>query len=133
MIKVLRLTIASNNPYDNVEILDQSEQDHLDIPNIFEDAQVAFKCKSGIFILPDYKVYMIQLKKYAPKPQGTRFKRILLNSELNFSDCYHITPDKYEKYGVPQVFRVDEQFVFWCKSDGVIIVPDFQIIYIRIQ
>lgn len=132
MIKVLRITLNSNNPYDNVEILDQSEQDNLGIPNIFEDAQVAFRCKMGIFFFPDYKVRMIQLKKYASKPLGTKFKRILLDDELNFSECYRITPDQYEKYGVPQVFRPDEQFVFWCKSDGIIIVPDFQIIYIRV-
>lgn len=132
MIKVLRITLSSNNPYDNVEILDRSEQDTLGIHNIFEDAQVVFKCKTGTFMLPDYKIRMIQLKKYAPKPLGRKFKRILLDDELNFSDIYQITSDQYDKYGIPQVFRSDEQFVFWCKSDGIIIVPDFQIIYIRV-
>lgn len=132
MIKVLRVTISSNNPYDNVEVLNKNEQANLGIPNIFEDAQVVFKCKMGLFILPDYKISMIQLKKYATKPRGNRYKRILLSDELNFSDIYHITPDQYDKYGIPQVFRPDEQFVFWCKSDGIIIVPDFQIIYIRV-
>jgi len=132
MIKALRITLSSNNPYDNVEILDQSEQEALGIYNVFEDAQVAFKCKMGTFVLPDYKIRMVQFKKYAPKPRGGKFKRILLDDELNFSDCYHITPEKYGKYGIPQIFRPDEQFVFWCKSDGIIIVPDFQIIYIKV-
>lgn len=127
MIKALRVTLTGNLPYEKVEILNAQEQANLPFPNIFEDAQFVFRCKQGIFTLPDYNVRVIQLRTGKLAVPGATFvKRILLQDDLNYQNCYIIDSKDYARFGIPQIFREYEQLAFTCK-DGVFIISDFQV------
>ena len=56
MIKVLRVTLANNVPYEAPTMFLASMGDSFPdgVPNIFEDAQVVLVCKDGRFVLPDF-------------------------------------------------------------------------------
>jgi len=132
MIEVLRITLGYNSTYERVQILNREEQTALGIPDLFEEAQIVLKDKSGTYILPDYKIQAIQYCRHCPPVRDLPMvKRIALMGDLLYQDCYIIPPELYGKYGIPQIFRGDEQFVFCCK-DGIIIVPDYSINIVQV-
>lgn len=127
MIKALRITISGGAPHENAILYTREEQQGL-VPDLFEDSQVVFDSKMGRFVLPDYNIILIHLRR-APvtPPQGAfRVKRINLVYDLIYQDCYVVTPDLYAAAGVPQIFRENEQLVFM-NREGVFIAPDFQV------
>jgi len=135
MIKALRITIEGNIPYEKVEIFNYESGENLGIPDIFEDAQLAFRCKPhGTFVLPDYCVKLVQIhnRRMRAPDVSFRVKRILISDDLNYQDCYIVPTYKYAAVGAPQIFREDEQLVFICK-DGLFIAPDFQVQYIHVS
>jgi hypothetical protein len=130
MVKALRITLGGNIPYENVKIYDA---DDMPFPNLFEDSQFAFTCKHGAFILPDYNVVVIQLRRgrVSPPIGALKVKRILLSDDLTYQDCYVIDKTRFADYGIPQLFREDEQLAFICK-DGLFICPDFQVSVVQV-
>ena len=135
MIEALRITVAGGVPYEKVTIYNHQEQMELGIPDLFEDSQIVFTCKDGTFIIPDYKVVLIQLNRSRP-PAVTRdldfVKRLLLDEDLNYADCYVVPQRKYDSYGIPMVFKEFEQISFFNK-EGCFILPDYSISCVRFK
>lgn len=135
MIKALRITLDGNVVYQNVEIYNYDSGMSLGIPDIFEDSQLAMRCKPhGVFVLPDYSVKLVQIHNHRMRaPEGSfRVKRILISGDLNYQDCYIVNSTNYSNVGAPQIFRDYEQLVFICK-DGLFVTPDFQVQYIHVR
>ena len=131
MIKALRITIAGNIPYQNVEIYRNDKQSGF--PDFFEDYQIAFRCKDGTFVLSDYQISIIQLCKgrvSIPKA-SKRVKRVLISGEMSYEDCYVIEQSEHMANGIPQIFRPYEQFAFITK-DGLFVAPDFQVLMVQL-
>lgn len=135
MIKALRMTLSGGIPHERVTIYSHYlDNGYTPAPNLFEDAQLVFTCKSGKFVVPDYAVILIQMhnKTRVTPPEGAvRVKRIILSEDLNFPDAYIIPQHCYGKYGVPQIFREYEQMTFLTK-DGLYITTDFQVQLIQL-
>lgn len=130
---VQRISIDSSSiTYQNAEILDKSEWGS-DVPDLFEDSQIVFRCDKKTFVLPDYNIYLIQIRGGRVNvPAGARrVSRILVAGDLNYSDCYLVSPDMYDSLGVPQIFRPYEQFVWICK-DGLFVTVDFNVVYVTL-
>lgn len=132
MIKAIRVTLSGNVPYEGVKIYPYDSEGPSDLINIFEDSQLAFECKDGKFVLPDYQVIVAQLRKgRVPVPSGS-FKviRIRLHDDISYNDCSIVPKEQWTKLGVPQLFRDFEQLVFICK-EGLFVTSDFNVRDIR--
>lgn len=127
----LRITISSGVTYDHITLYDRDEWQNMDIPNLFEDEQIVFTHRDGTFVLPDYNVCQIQLAKgkVIPPRDSIMVKRILLQEDLNYPNCYLLEEKHYEQYGIPRLFTPFLQFAWICK-DGLFIAPDYQIVYV---
>ena len=134
MIKALRITLSGNIPYERVSIYDYHESANMPFPNFFEDSQLVFTCKHGTFMLPDYNVITIQLKRgrITPPVGAYRIKRVVLSEDVTYQDCYIVDQGHWHSYGISQVFRDDEQLAFICK-DGLFICPDFQVQALQVE
>lgn len=134
MIKALRITLSGNIPYQDVTIYDYQDQANMSYPDLFEDSQLVFTCKQGTFVLPDYKVVNVHLRRGRITPPGgaLKVKRILLADNLNYQHCSIVDSQHWAGLGVSQIFRYDEQLVFICK-DGLFVCPDFQVRNIQLS
>lgn len=134
MIKAIRITLSGNIPYEHVTIYDYNESSHMPFPNLFEDSQLVFSCKHGTFMLPDYNVVVVQLKrgKVNPPLDAYKVKRVVLSYDMVYQDCYIVDQARWGRYGIPQLFRTDEQLAFICK-DGLFICPDFQVQCLQVE
>ena len=133
MIKALRVTVAGDTPYENVTIYDRhDDQSSLGVPDWFEDAQMVITCKDGVFVLPDYNVITIHMKKGRMRPpEGSiRVKWIMLSFDVGYGDCHIVPKDKWEGLGIPQFFRDFEQLVFIAR-EGLFITSDYNVRLIR--
>jgi hypothetical protein len=132
MIEALRITLGYNATYEHAKIYNRAEQSAMGLPDLFEEAQVAFTVKEGTYILPDYKIQLVQLCRHCPTTRDLPMvKRIMLMGDLVYQDCFIIEPDQYHKYNIPNIFSNDEQFVFCCK-DGVFVLPDYSVNIIQV-
>lgn len=134
MIKAVRITIAGNVPYEKVKIYPYNQTQPYGLINIFEDSQLAFECKDGKFVLPDYQVIMVQLRKGKVAVPSGSFKvvRIRLSGDISYNDCYVVPKSEWYKLDIPMIFRDFEQLVFTCK-EGLFITSDFNVQDIRYQ
>lgn len=130
MIKAHRITLDGNIPLEDASILTEGDLENSGILPYFEDAQIVIRNKDGTFVLPQYKIVLIQLntstKKIQP-PRARRVKRIMIKGNLAFSPACVVNPGEHNSVGVPSIFRTYEQFVFAC-NDGLFITTDFNVI-----
>jgi len=129
MIRVLRLTIDSDKPEENVSIYEQHEDTVH--PNFFEDSNFVFKSKLGVFSVPYYTVTLIQLNTSVLR-DGFGVKRITINGDMSFENVKVISSELYAKHGIPSIFPVADQFVFSDKS-GTYITSDYQISLVKFE
>lgn len=60
--RVSRILLAWSLNFQDCYIINQEDYDRYGIPQIFKDyEQLAFICKDGLFITPDYNVYYIKI------------------------------------------------------------------------
>lgn len=130
MIKVDRVTVGGNIPFENVQILTEEEQHSM--TNFFEDSQIVIKCKSGLFTLPMYKVSLILLSRSRKLNVSLceKVKRLSLSGDMTFSPAYILKPENLEASGIPLIFKKFDQFTFHA-DEGIYITTDFNITMIE--
>lgn len=112
MFKARRLVIADELPYENVQILTHDEAKKQNIPHYFEDEEVVFKCKDGIFSTTIYQLVSIDLRKAIRIPAECDFAAaISMQHTITYENCYIIPNNLYKKYNIPDLFG-DFQFTF---------------------
>jgi len=129
MIKVQRLTVDSDKPYENVSIPEHGES--FGYPNFFEDSNFSFRDKMGTFSVPYYAVTLIQLNNTQMK-DGILVKRLTVSGDMSFENVKVLRPESYSKNGIPIIFPLSDQFVFSDKS-GTYITSDYQISLVRFE
>jgi len=130
MIEAIRITVGNHMPYHGVKILEEGE---LDLPNFFEDGMIAFTCKDGTFMVPDYGVDLIHIRRTPIRPPAgaKTYKRITIDGEQTAENIYVIEQDDYDRYGIPVVFPHLTQFVYSCR-EGVFITSDYSILFLQV-
>lgn len=129
MIKVERVAITGNMPFEDVQLyLD----DEIDTTNYFEGSQIVMKCKHGKFTLPMYKIMHILYRRSKKiKPALTeKVKRLSIAGDMTFAPAYLLHPDKLEEAGIPQIFKPLDQFTF-AADEGIYITTDFNVTLIE--
>jgi hypothetical protein len=134
MIKAIRITVSGSVPHENVTIYDVHESINMPFPNLFEESQMVIMNKHGTFMLPDYNVIVIQLKRgrVTPPVGSYKIKRVVLSEDIIYQDCYIVDQGHWHNYGIPQLFKIDEQLAFICK-DGLFICPDFSVQCLQVE
>jgi len=134
MVKVIRLSLAAGQTYENVNIYLPHEQVG-DIPNHFEDAQLVFRDNIDTYIVPIYQVRLIQLNKHNrrfPSDISYRYSHIALYGDLTFGPIWALSSaDALNKANIPVFHEAYEQFTFAC-NDGTFVTTDFNVIQIKV-
>lgn len=132
MLKAIRILISGNVSYEDVTIYSNEDQKALPIPNLFEDSQIIVTCKCGNFIITDYQIVQVHVRKGRIRPPDGCFKilRIRLSDDIQHGISYIVPPEKWDQLGIPMLFRDFEQFVFMNK-EGIFITTDFNVLDIR--
>lgn len=133
MINILRVTLAGAIPYEKIRWYSLAEQEELELIDIFEDSQVYFECLHGSYVVPDYNIRIAHLQNTPinPPKDAVKLKRLLLFDDLNYQNCWLISPEYWDFYQIPLLFKEFEQLVFSCK-DGVFVTQDHQVQCIEI-
>lgn len=131
MIYAIRITVGKHMPYQDVQIYEAHETSGL--PGFFEDGLVAFTCKDGTFMIPDYRVDVIHLSRAPVRPpiDARTYKRLTIDGEQPFENIYVIPESEYARYGIPIIYPRLSQFTFSCK-EGVFITSDYSIVQLQI-
>jgi hypothetical protein len=125
--KAARLTVDGSMPYEDIEILTVAQERKLCIPNFFEEEQLSFRCKDGLFVIPHWRVTMIHLNKSTKIPRDSvRTLRISLSGELVYEHAWIIDPKSYNAAGIPTIYTEDKQFTF-ISHEGTFITSDWNI------
>jgi len=133
MIKALRITV-DNTPYENITIYESHEHYKFNIPNLFEDSQFIFRCRDGLFVLPDYQIMVIHVhKRHISIPSECfRAKWIMLCSDISYGNCHIVPQSRWNDLGIPKLFRDFEQLVF-ISHEGLFITCDYNVRLIRCE
>ena len=125
MIKACRI-ILGDMSYSKCEIYEEHEIP--EIPKIFDDGFVCFRCPDGTFITSDYEISLIQLwiGKQSVPDDALFFKRLTVSGENVSQNVYVYPQHRYEEYGIPLIFPLLSQFAFSCK-EGMFITSDYNI------
>ena len=134
MIQANRIIISGSLVYENVQILDYQEQQDAGLKNYFEDAQIAFKCKDGFFIIPVYSITFVHLRnRTIPSELSQKVVRITISGEITFQNASILDSRMSAEADIPQIFNELEQFVFAVPRDGIYITADYNVVQIHVR
>ena len=126
MIETLRIIVAGKMSYDKAILYTVQEQQAMNIIDIFEDQQLAFKTKDKkIRIIFSRQLTCICLKRY-PRKVGRAVNKLIISGEISFEGACIIPESQYSDLGIPIIFDNYKQIAFW--ADGYInVVNDYNI------
>lgn len=130
MIKVKRMIVSGDKPFEDCEVYRLHEQNSF--PNLFEDDQICFKDRLGVrYIISDYTITCIELnRKMAPPPNSIKARRINIASDITFSPAW-ILPD-WRDQGIPDIFGYPFQFVFIDRDKYVYVTNDVNVVLVEL-
>jgi hypothetical protein len=131
-IKAARITVDGDKIYQNVEIYQGDELKKF--PNFFEDSDFAFRTHQGLFVLPYYNVTIIQLDTVPRNlhQDGIKLVRLSISSDISFHNAKLIPMELYDRYKIPLIFPLTDQFAF-CDIQGTWISSDYQVALAQLE
>jgi hypothetical protein len=125
-IRAARLSVGGV-VYEHVEILSNKQETELGIPNFFENEQLSFRCKDGLFTVPHWFIRLIEFNKNTKPPKGSTWaQRITIESDMAFHNVWIVDPCHYKAMKIPTIYSNDRQFTF-VTHQGTFITSDWNV------
>lgn len=138
MLKVHLIALNDGQSYDNATIIDNSNYEKYNIPNLMEENTFAFVYNKKLILVHRYNVKLIVYSREKPVniPNCIPFKRITLTGNISYGPGDIVDAHDVEKYGLPLIFDLRDGKVgqlTMITQEGIVIVSDYNISNIMLK
>jgi hypothetical protein len=131
MLKVHLIALGDGQSYDNATILNDSDYEAHDVPNLMEENTFAFVYNKKLILTHRYNIALVHYSREKPSiPNCIPFKRVTLVGNISYGPGNIVDTCNIEKYGLPLIFNKrngELGQLTMITQEGILIASDYNV------